>query len=215
MSAVGNALALSSALSGPSLLRALNGISPWIHFTAAAEIPTEFRVRRAARREYRYFESTPSSGSERLEAALRLFSGRVDVRSLGRALPKDPPVWREIESVQVEPAGPDASVIVVRAPSFVWGMVRKIVGALRLVEAERLPVPRLASALAGHERLTLPMAEPEPLVLWEVEYPVSWTLRGAGPNRHQRAGWRAARTEALTRVRVLDAVTGGWDPPSA
>lgn len=205
VSAVGNALTLVSRLSGPVLLRALNGISPEMFFVAAAPVAEDFRVRRATMREYRYFEAEPPQHRERWERAAGLFRGTVDVRSIGRGLPLSAPVRREVESVRLEP-GP---TIVVRAPSFVWGMVRKIVGALREVDRGRLTVDRLGGALAGEVRLTLPMAEAERLVLWSVDYPMAWQHQWTGPNRHQARWWAGARAAVHARKRLLDALSAG------
>ena len=52
VSAVGNALTLTSAFPPTALLRALNGIEPDIFFTAATAVPESFRVRSAVRRVY-------------------------------------------------------------------------------------------------------------------------------------------------------------------
>ena len=202
VSAVGNALTLTSDLSGPKLLSALNGIDPSIYASATTEVPAGFRVRAAALREYRYLEPRALRDPDRIRSAVLAFRGRVDVRSFGRGIPSGAPVWRDVESVSVE--GTSAGVLyAVRAPSFVWGMVRKLVGALREVDAGRLTLGRLTAAISGQERLTLPMAEPEPLVLWDVRYPVPWQHRWGGPNRHQQGDWQAARAQAALRQRVL------------
>jgi tRNA pseudouridine38-40 synthase len=205
VSARGNALTLASELEGPALLGALNGISPEIWFTAATRVPPEFRVRSATRRVYRYFDSGPVRDlSGRAEAAA-LFRGEVDVRSFGRGLPADRSSRRVIESVTVTEAD-GGSVVEVRAPSFVWGEVRKIVAALREVDAGRLARSALRRALEGKERLALPLAEPEPLVLWEVEYPIEWQVRWRGPNRQQSARRRSERARQWSRLRVLDLI---------
>lgn len=203
VSAVGNAVSLRSPLSGPALLRALNGASPRVFFTAAASVPDDFRVRRALSREYRYHYASPPIRPDRVDEAARLIAGSVDVRSFGRALPASEPVRRTVESVRYE-ALERGGVLIIKAPSFVWGMVRKIVGALREVDSGRLPISRLSRALRGEERLTLPMAEPEPLVLWDVEYGLPWQYLWNGPNRHQARWWAVARAETETRRYVLD-----------
>lgn len=207
VSARANALALRSPLPGLTLLRTLNGIDPNLFFTAARAIPEDYRVRRAVRRTYRYFEATPPHDVVRRAEAAALFSGEVDVRSVGRAIPSARAVRRPIESVSVLPV-PGGAVIEVRAPAFVWGMVRKIVAALREVDAGRLSIARLRAALDGTERLTLPMAEPEPLVLWEVDYELPWTVTWRGPNRPQVAAAARRAAGLWTRERVLDALTG-------
>ncbi len=202
VSARANALTLDSSLDGSALLGALNGISAEIWFTAAAVVPPGFRVRGAVRRVYRYFDSVPArSMADRREAA-GLFSGEVDVRSFSRGLPRDRSSRRNIESVTVADA-PGGTIVEARAPSFVWGEVRKIVAAIREVDAGRLALETLLRALEGGERLTLPLAEPEPLVLWDVEYPVEWQVRWRGPNRHQAARQSAERARQWSRSLVL------------
>jgi tRNA pseudouridine38-40 synthase len=213
VSARGNVLALVAKLEGAHLLRALNGLSSEIFFSAATEISSEFRVRGATRRIYRYFEPTAVRDPARWEEAAELFLGRVDVRSLGRGLPAGTPQWRTVESVRVSPS-PGGLLLEVRAPSFVWGMVRKIVGALREVDSGRLTPSRLSRALAGRERLSLPLAEPEPLVLWEVEFPLSWQHVWSGPNRHQTRKWATALANSRTRQHVLEAVAADWIRPA-
>ena len=188
----------------------LNGLSSAIYFSAATPIPASFRVRAATRRTYRYFDPVPVRSEARRAEAARAFSGTVDVRSLGRGLPARAPVLRTIESVSVT-AVPGGSEIEVRAPSFVWGMVRKLVAAVREVDAERLSVARLRAALSGSVRLALPMAEPEPLVLWEVEYPVPWAFSWVGPSPPQVRSIEEDRRRRWARGRVLDAL--GVRPP--
>jgi len=202
VSAVGNALALTSSLSATVLLRALNGTAPDMAFTAARAVPEVFRVRAATRRTYRYFEPGPPASFERWAEIGRLFSGTVDVRSLGRALPRAEPVWRTVESVDVT-LQPGGAMVEVRAPSFVWGMVRKIVAALREVQSGRLSPKQLRASLEGRSRLTLPMAEAERLLLWDVEYPIPWEFRWNGPNRHQTRWAEAVEDGLWSRARLL------------
>lgn len=204
VSAVGNALTLTSALPPGALLRALNGIAPDIVFTAASVVPDAFRVRSATRRVYRYFEPAGGHDFDGWQATARRFSGSIDVRSFGRAMPMADPVWRTVESVTVTPR-PGGAEVEISAPSFVWGMVRKIVAALREVEAGRVSVGQLEAALHGRTRLTLPMAEPERLVLWDVEFPLPWQHRWAGPNRHQSQWERSTRDDVWVRQELLEA----------
>jgi len=95
----------------------------------------------------------------------------------------------------------------VRAPSFVWGMVRKIIGALREYDAGRLTLARLEAALKGDVRLTLPTVDPEGLVLWDVEYPLPWTLSWTGPNRHQQARIRSQTDSLWMQSELLKALS--------
>ena len=212
VSARANALTLRTALDGPVLLRRLNTIAPSLFFTAAASVPAAFRVRGATRRVYRYFDPRSYTDLAGVQAAAQLFRGRIDVRSFGRSIRRDAPQWRSVESVAVTPTG-SGQVVEVRALSFVWGMVRKIVGALREVDTGHLSTERLGAAIAGQERLTLPMAEPEGLVLWEVEFPLPWAVSWWGPNRHQAEFYRSACAAVWRRGHVVDALLDGGARP--
>lgn len=205
VSARANALSLRSPLSGPTLLRRLNGIAPEIRFLAATPVTEDFRVRAATRRTYRYFDPRPVRDMRRRENAAALLTGSIDARSFGRGLAAGAPVWRTVETVASRPVDGGA-VIEVRAPSFVWGMVRKMVTALREIDAGRLSPERLRAAVEGSGRLALPLAEPEPLVLWDVEFPVPWTFRWSGPNRGQAAARERAVSGLWSRRQVLEAL---------
>lgn len=185
MSARANALTLVSDLDGDELLDRLNVIEPRLFFTAATQVAGDFRVRAARQRTYRYYEPSSLGNLETRREAAALFHGLVDVRSFGRGLTAEIPVRRAVESVVVTPLL-GGEQIEVRAPSFVWGMVRKIVASLREVGAGRLSTPQLREAIEGRSRLTLPMAEPEPLVLWEVDFGLPWSVLWSGPTRAQQ-----------------------------
>jgi tRNA pseudouridine38-40 synthase len=212
VSAVGNVLALTSSWEGDALLHALNGIAPEIFFTHARQVPRSFRERGAVLREYRYFLGRPWEHPGQVAAAMRqLARPHLDVRSFGRDIPRDVPRWRPVESItQVNGRRP---YVRVRAPAFVWGMVRKIIGALQEVDAGRLPMDRLESAVQGRGRLTLPTAEPEPLVLWSVQYAPSihWTHTRARRGRRTRY-WEPALRQAIAREAVMRAVTSAATP---
>ncbi len=212
VSALGNAVRLSSSLSAPTLLRALNGVSADLFATAAVEVPAAYRVRAARRRRYRYVEVDGASEVRRVQRAADVLVGEVDVRSFGRGIPSGRPMLREIESVRVEADSGGLRIEVV-APSFVWGMVRKLVSALREVRAGRLSVGRLEEAVRGRVRLTLPLAEPEGLVLCDVEYETPWTEWWPGPNRYQARWLESMETDLLRRRATLAAFRDGFGSP--
>jgi len=208
----GNALAVTSDLRAEALLRALNGVSAEIWCTAAAPVPETFRVRRAVRRTYRYFEPGAGRNLARWQRAAARFAGSVDTRSFGRGAAPGVGSARTVESVDVTRI--DGGLLVeVTAPSFVWGMVRKIVSALRQHDEGKLSLARLDAGIRGTERLSLPLAEPDRLVLWDVEYPIAWTHRWTGPNRRQDARRRAAGDALWARARMLEALAGDDGPP--
>jgi tRNA U38,U39,U40 pseudouridine synthase TruA len=120
-------------------------------------------------------------------------------------MPRDRPVRRTIERFRVRRA--DGGLLLeISGRSFVWGMVRKIVAAVREVESGRLASATLAAALRGEVELTLPMAEPEPLVLWEVDYPIRWEHFAAAPTRGQVRRNSAEEARLWARAKVLDAI---------
>lgn len=215
VSARSNALILRSSLPAVPLLRALNGIAPDILFRDAREVTDEFRVRGAIAREYRYFEPGPPSVAARWRELLPLFEGRsVDVRSFGRGVPPDAPVWRTIERLRVvEEDG--YFRLEIRARSFVWGMVRKIVAALRSGANGELAPKRLDDAIAGKVRLTLPLAEPERLVLWDVEYPGPAAAAAVRLGVSQQAYFDSQWNAAALRPALLAAILEGASPRAA
>ena len=206
VSARANALALHSALPAPALLRALNGLAPEIFFTAAAEVDERFRPRAARSRTYRYFEGAPVGPLAEYRRVASAVPGSIDVRSFGRGLASDRPVVRAIDRFDVRREGSGLRLDI-EAPSFVWGMVRKLVAAVRDVVRGELPEPSFRAALRGERRLTLPMAEPEPLVLWEVSYDLRWTHRIDRWGDRQRAYLARERLAAGTRERLLDVLS--------
>lgn len=210
VSARANALTLAASIPGTALLRALNGIAPDIFFRRASPVPPGFRVRKAIRRWYRYHETGPVRSLPRWRSAARALEGAIDVRSFGREIPSAAPQFRTVDSVTISPRRWGVAVDV-RAPSFVWGMVRKIVAALRAVDREELSLESLREAVAGRRRLALPLAEPEPLVLWEVRYPIRWQLVRGSPHAHQRRYW-AKQQQA---VRARGPVVAALSPPEA
>lgn len=220
VSARANALVVTSALPPGAVLRALNGIAPDIFFTALTPVPEEFSPRSAIRRWYRYFEPAEGHRLESWQEAAARFHGEIDVRSFGRDLPIARPSVRRVESVRVRRSTPRWFVVDVRAPSFVWGMVRKIVAALRKVDDGSLSLSGLEAALRGQHRLMLPLAEPEGLVLWDVAYAVPWLREWTGPNRRQSRYLAtlmqaARRREIIGRNLVEEPATGpAREPPT-
>ena len=213
VSARANALALESPLAPRALLRILNGTAPDLWFTAAVPFPRPRSIRSALGRTYRFFEQATDLDLAEYREAARTLVGKVDVRSIGRGIPASAPVWRSVHRMTVRPARGGA-VVEVEAPSFVWGMVRKMVGACREVGAGRLPVERLRRAVQGKERLTLPMAEAEPLMLWEVRSPDPWAVVWRGPNRHQEREAARVRGWAQARSAVWATLGEGIGPES-
>lgn len=205
VSARANALALESALPARLLLRRLNGIDPNLFFTALRPIPAGFQPRRAVGRTYRYYHHGGTDRIGRWRRAAHALQGPLDARSFGRGFPADVPAPRRVDTI--EPSVIAGGILLeVRAPFFVWGMVRKIVGALREHAADRLTLGQLREAAEGRSRLSLPMAEPEGLVLWDVDYGVPWVESWAGLNRRQRRRLSDRRAALWTAGEIATAL---------
>jgi tRNA pseudouridine(38-40) synthase len=212
VSARGNALVLTSELPGPALLRALNGIATEIVFTDARTVEADFRPRAAVSRTYQYLEEAPVGTLSAYRKAAGAAVGDIDVRSFGRGLPSGHPIVRTVSRFEATALG-RGLVLEVEAPSFVWGMVRKLVGSVRQVVSGELDAPTFRAALAGRRRLTLPLAEPEPLLLWEVRYDAPWTVHAVTLADRQRAYFDGERTAARVRDRLLERVGEGRFSP--
>jgi tRNA pseudouridine(38-40) synthase len=207
VSARGNALALYSTLSGRGLLGALNGVAPEIFFSAAREVDGSFRPRAARSRTYHYLESDPVGPIEAYRRAASLAVGDLDVRSFGRGLPADRPVVRTVRRFDVVADGAGLR-LEIEGPSFVWGMVRKLVAATRSVAAGELGAKEFREALSGGRRLTVALAEPEPLVLWDVEYGQPWAVTADAFRARKSAYFARERRAAVSRVTLLDRLRG-------
>jgi len=201
----GNALVLEASVPGPALLGALNAIAPDIWFTRAAQVPEEFRVRSARERWYRYFETGPVGRRRDWVAAAARFRGPIDVRSFSRGLPPTVPCVRDVAPIRLR-FHDDMLLLDVRGRSFVWGMVRKIVAALRAHAAGTLSLEAIDAAVSGERRLSLPLAEPDRLVLWEVRHTVRWTARSGAATRGRAHRFSAETDRARVRVRVMEAL---------
>ncbi len=197
-----NALTLRSELAPDVLLRALDGISSEIWFTHALAVPEEFRTRSAQRRWYRYFERPAGEIPDGWKTAAGALTGPLDVRSFARGFPASTAAFRTVESIDPRIEG-GWLVLDVRAKSFAWGMIRKIVAALREVEDDRITLEALKDAASGNRRLSLPMAEADRLVLWETLYPVPWATERANRTEGQSRRFVAEGLGALARVRIL------------
>ncbi|MGI0150416.1 MAG: tRNA pseudouridine synthase A [Thermoplasmata archaeon] len=210
VSARANALLLTSRFGGDALLGVLNAIAPEIFFSGAAEVPDGFRARAARWREYRYFLRPEEPGLRSWPEWLPWFTGSpIDVRSFARGIDREGPTLRSIDAIELT-EGIGGAVLRLQASGFLWGMVRKIVSALRATGSGAVAPGALRAALAGRVRLAFPLAPPEPLVLWQVEHGVAWTHRPARWSRRQ-AGYFA---EELARARARSEVLPTLLPPA-
>ena len=202
--ALGNVIALEGGrISGVGLVGMLNSIDDRVFCFGYAPVPPEFNLRKARQRWYRYLLPLHGRDPEDLYSVLEEFVGHHDFTSFSRkdAVPRG--TERELTSVGLSLQGDLARIDLV-APSFLWGMVRKIVASSLLVVDRKLTRRELREALNGGRTLTLPLAPPEGLVLMDVDYGFPFSPASAG---------RKGRGVALDRIREevsLRSTLLGW-----
>lgn len=206
-----SARAQTVAFEVPSWLRprAFNGELPadvraWAH----ADVSEGFHATHdAIRRRYRYFLYAPAAEAEldRAKAACRRLSGRQDFHNF---TPDETGTERDLTAT-VERDGPFLVVTCV-AGGFARQLVRRLVAAIEAVTTGRRDFAFLERAL-GSETLDgpkgIPSAAPEPLVLYDVDYPgVDFAVdEEAAESAHEVFEQR--RRERLAGARVAGAST--------
>ena len=171
-------------------MKGLNALTPPdISVLEVREVRPSFDPRRdAVMREYRYFllnRPAPSPaladiclhlpGKLDLELARQACSSLVgthDFRAFTLAAETRGTV-REISACDIGEAGAADHLlcIVVRAPSFIYRMVRVLAGAVLDVASGKTELSTLSAALAGGTGPCADPLPPEGLFLWKVEYP--------------------------------------------
>jgi len=129
-------------------------------------VPDRFDPRRAARRWYRY-HLTGGHDAAKLREASHPFLGTHDFAAF--ASPEAARTRRHIDSIDLMETD-DGILVDVRAPSFVRGMVRRIVAAMLAVERGDATHEDLSRALGADSGADFGQAPPEPLVLMEVDF---------------------------------------------
>lgn len=202
--ALGNVVSFPTRLSGHAAARVLNTLDPRIFCSGYAPVLPTFQPRHARERWYRYLE--PKEGRRRADWERRaaLMEGEHDLASFSRRDDPPRPTRGRVTSFRVSEEGPFL-VLDLRAPSFQWNQVRKMVGALELLEEGRLDEADLRQALAGRKALSLPLAPPDALVLMEVDHGLRYTPPARGGASQRRRFLEGALREVRTRETLL-----GW-----
>ena len=167
VSALGNVVAFDTGLAAQAVGRAFNAKARGVWAWAAADVTEDFNARRALSRWYRYMV-TLDHDPGRLQEALRLFEGEHDFRNFTRD--------RERTIVRIDSATAtrtDAAVVMdLRARSFRWNLVRRIVAASLQFESRTRTLFDLERALRPRTRADFGLAPAEPLVLVDVSYDI-------------------------------------------
>ncbi len=166
VSAISNVVAFDTNFRPEELPKALNANTEHIFFHGWSEVDMEFDPRRAKMRWYRY-HLFGEHDIDAMKEVAKLFIGKHDFSGFARMEDGKNPV-RSIESIEFhEDSG--LYVLDIRAQSFLWQMVRRLVGAMFSVEMGERSVEDVKRALSG-EKVIFRIAEPEPLFLMSVDY---------------------------------------------
>jgi tRNA pseudouridine38-40 synthase len=193
VSALGNVIAFDTNFRPEELCGALNSRLEDIFFYAYARVPLEFWPRYADERWYRY-HLYGRHDVKLLNDISELFMGEHDFSSFSKIEKGRNPV-RSIDSIEIREDG-DFTLIDIRAQSFLWQMVRRIVGAMISVEMGEKSIEDVERALHG-EKVIFRIAEPEPLFLMDVVH------RGVHFKRNELDGLEEYIKKTLLRLKFL------------
>ncbi len=164
VSALGNVLAVDTTFRPLGICRALNSQLEDIWFWGAATVDADFDPRCAKERWYRY-HLPPGLIPAALRRCAAVFVGRHDFRAFTKSRAATAGEVRSI-TVSSEPTGLVADF---RAPSFLWNMVRRLVGAMEAYARGTRTLEEIRRNLRTG-RTTTGLAPATPLVLMDVLY---------------------------------------------
>ena len=166
VSAISNVVAFDTNFRPEELPKALNANTEHIFFHGWSEVDVEFDPRKARMRWYRY-HLFGAHDIDAMKEVAKLFIGKHDFSGFARMEEGKNPV-RAIESIEFHEVN-ELYVVDIRAQSFLWQMVRRLVGAMFSVEMGERSIEDVKRALSG-EKIIFRIAAPEPLFLMCVEY---------------------------------------------
>jgi tRNA pseudouridine38-40 synthase len=207
VSAIGNVIAFETDASEGGVIGRFNDAAKDVWAWASSTLTEGLDPRKANWRWYRY-HLTREHSAAKLHEASRPFLGAHDFAAF--ASPDATTTRRHVDSIDVVEA-PDGILIDVRAPSFVRGMVRRIVAAVLAVERGDARAEDLANALTSPVGVDFGQAPPEPLVLMDVDLGTPF-LRTTDRASRLRVERRASETmvaarfwrELAERTRTID-----------
>lgn len=166
VSALGNVIAFDTNFRPDEICGALNSSLEDIYFRGYAEVPLGFNPRTAEERWYRY-HLYGDHDLNLLRELSEIFTGERDFSSFARMEEGRNPV-REIREIKISEKG-EFVLIDIRARSFLWQMVRRIVGAMLSVEQGEREIDDIKRALK-REKVIFSIAKPERLFLMDIRY---------------------------------------------
>ena len=166
VSALGNVISFNTDFKG-NILSALNANVKDVWFYGVSNVDENFNPRYAKERWYRYFLFNSGLDVDKMKKASELFVGVHDFSNFARIENKNP--VRKINSLKIKEKG-DFIIIDIKAESFLWNMVRRIVSVLEKAGRNEIKIDVIKDALESKERFDFGSAKPEGLILMDVKY---------------------------------------------
>lgn len=190
VSALGNVIAFNTEVPNTEAVGRFNDAVKDVWAWASASVPITFDPRRANGRWYRYYLLGKHDATVLRQASVP-FLGMHDFASF--ASPDASRTRRHIDSIEIGEIQGGLTVDI-RGPSFVRGMVRRIVAGMLAVERGEREIEDLARALRGVAPRDFGQAAAEPLFLIDVDIGVAFerTLDRATRQRIERLASQAS-----------------------
>ena len=166
VSALGNVISFNTDFKG-NILSALNANVKDVWFYAVSKVDEKFNPRYAKERWYGYFLFNSGLDVDKMKKASELFVGTHDFSNFARVENKNP--VRKINSLKIKEKG-DFIIIDIKAESFLWNMVRRIVSAIEKIGKKEIEIGVIKNALEPRKRFDFGSAKPEGLILMDVKY---------------------------------------------
>lgn len=163
VSAAGNVIFLSSGMAVDDIIGILNSQIRHVIFHSYAVVNSDFRVRFSSMKHYRYNLNAEGLDMEKFSVALKKFTGTHDFSLFSRKDSRTP--VRTVEKITVLDRDEFLEVNVY-GPNFVWNQIRAMVGFARYYSLQVGELPDPFEVIVKKWAL----AEPEPLVLMDIEY---------------------------------------------
>lgn len=206
VSALGNVIAFTAEADGEESIGRFNDAAKDVWAWASAVVPDGFDPRKANWRWYRYHLAGNHDDANLRDASIP-FLGDHDFAAF--ASPDETRTRRHVDSIDLVESD-DGILVDVRAPSFVRGMVRRMVAAMLAVERGDATARDLVKALAAGAGSDFGQVPPEPLVLMDIDYgfPFHSRIDRAARLRVQRLASEASVASRFWRELANRAVKG-------
>jgi tRNA pseudouridine38-40 synthase len=175
VSACANVLSLSTDFREEGILKAVNSHLEDIWFYGRARVAEDFNPRHAKERWYRYHIFDEGYDINRMNETAQVFLGTHDFSNFARV--EGPNSTRTINSIHIS-IEENLILLDIKAQSFLWNMVRRIVKAILDVESGKLDKDDVRDALDSQEKVDFGIALPEPLLLMKVTYDFEFDKEG-------------------------------------